>query len=82
VQPDPPSPTTTAPSTPTTRRQQTTTIRIQNKTKDRLIRIGKKNQSYESIVSMLISEHYGKYLASSKDEEEEYEEATGGDEHT
>ena len=33
----------------------TTTIRIQYKTKDRLVAIGRKNQSFDSIVSSLLT---------------------------
>jgi hypothetical protein len=36
----------------------TTTIRINHKTKDKLSNMGRKNQSYDSIVLFLLEEHY------------------------
>ena len=63
-------------SSPQSARMRTSSsIRLYNKTRDELVRLGKKNQSYDSIVSMLISEHYAKALASAlsttkKDEED------------
>ena len=36
----------------------TTTIRVNYKTKDKLNNLGRKNQSYDSIVLSLLEEHY------------------------
>ncbi len=38
----------------------TTTIRVSLKTKDKLIAIGKKDQSFDNIVSSLLLEHFNK----------------------